>query len=1007
MGFGSFLKGTPQVFRLYLRLLLIIFVVELAIDGMLHLLLPPLPGTVQSLVEGLAVTLCSATLIWGLFILPLRRHHAGTSRYVTLVPLLLQLMTLIFALELVSTALLPEGLKHAGLHIRLLADAFLLIAIGSPLIWWLLAGFLRRRRLAVSMIPEPFIILYRMVVVLFSIEFVVMAVMELAMHPKSGWDTAVIDAALLGLFSCPFIWWLVVQPIRRAFSAEKARFELVVEQVVDAVVVMDQHGRIELFNSAAELAFGYREEDVRGQLPDMLVEEPAGYVRDILAQAPSGILPADCVHHEVIGRRRDGSRFPMSISVSKADLGDRSSLILIIRDISPIKEHELRQQRMLSLLEATLEATADAILAVDWQRRITTYNQRMVELFRIPADMLAKRDTPSLLQYAQGLMEDPEGFLARVEELYRLPDATSLDILRLKDGRIIERSSHPQLLNGQSIGRVWSYRDITDRSRAEEELRRSEERFRALATNAPVGIFETDAAGRCIFVNDQWCSITGVFPEQVIDEGWESALHPDDREVVRNGWYESVLAGRQFSGEYRFCTPEGQTHWVYGSATSLRDYSGDITGYLGVIIDITDRKQALLALSDSEKRFREIFEQTEDAIVLLAGGQWTVLDVNPTAEALFGCSKEELVGRPLTVFRHGADRVAFQESVATLPWKGVVRMDRVPAVRKDGTGIHVSIHGKLIQLQGERAVYCTFRDVTERIRLEEEAHAIQSRLIMANKMTSLGLLVAGVAHEINNPNNYILGNAQLLERVWRDLDEKLLQFADEHGSFMAGGLDITQLHAEIPGMLAGVIDGSRRIRDIINNLKNYSRQGVLPADSPVDLNRVISLAMALLNHHINRLTDRFHLELTEAIPVVMGSPQQLEQVVVNLVMNALQSLESKDRGVWVTTAYDSVRREVSMTVRDEGAGIPAELLERVYEPFFTTRLDSGGTGLGLSITSSIVAAHGGSMTITSQPLEGTTVTIALPVAVPAAGIRTAGDLSRAVETQGAMGRQAR
>ncbi len=980
MGFGSFLKGTPQVFRFYLRLLLIIFAVELVIDSMLRLLMPPLPGAMQSLVEGLAMTLCSAALSWGLFILPLRRHARSFS-HVTLVALLLQLMTLIFALELLSTALLPEGLKHAGLHIRLLADAFLLIAIGSPLIWWLLVHFFRKQRLAVPMVPEPFIILYRMVVVLFSIEFVVMAVMELALHPKSGWDTAVIDAALLGLFSCPFIWWLVVQPIRRAFSAEKARFELVVEQVVDAVVVMDQHGRIELFNTAAELAFGYREEDVRGHLPDMLVEEPAGYVQGILAQAPSGILPADCVHHEVIGRRQDGSRFPMSISVSKADLGDRSSLILIVRDISPIKEHELRQQRMLSLLETTLEATADAILAVDWQRRILTYNQRLVDLFDVPADVMETQDSLRMSGYLQGLVEDPEAFQSRTEALYRQPDTISLDIMRLKDGRFVERSSHPQLLNGQSIGRVWSYRDITDRTRAEEELRRSEERFRALATNAPVGIYEADAAGRCIFVNEQWCSIAGVSSEQAMHEGWENALHPDDREAVRDGWYDSVAAGRQFSGEYRFCTPGGQTHWVYGSATSLRNYAGDITGYLGVIIDITDRKQALLALSDSEKRFREIFEQTEDAIVLLSGAEWSVLDVNPTAERLFGHPKEELVGRPLTVFRHEADRAAFLESVATLPWKGVVRMDRVPAVRPDGTGIHVSIHGKSIQLQGESAVYCTFRDITERIRLEEEAHAIQSRLIMANKMTSLGLLVAGVAHEINNPNNYILGNAQLLERVWRDLDDKLLQFADEHGSFVAGGLDFTQLHTEIPEMLAGVVDGARRIRDIIGNLKSYSRQGVILPDSPVDLNRVISLAMALLNHHINRLTDRFHLELAEAIPMVKGSPQQLEQVVVNLVMNALQSLESKDRGVWITTAYDPVRQVVSMTVRDEGAGIPAELLERVNEPFFTTRLDSGGTGLGLSITGSIVTSHGGTMTITSQLGEGTTVTIALPAAV--------------------------
>ena len=181
-----------------------------------------------------------------------------------------------------------------------------------------------------------------------------------------------------------------------------------------------------------------------------------------------------------------------------------------------------------------------------------------------------------------------------------------------------------------------------------------------------------------------------------------------------------------------------------------------------------------------------------------------------------------------------------------------------------------------------------------------------------------------------------------------------------------------------------MIGGARRIRDIIGRLKNYSRQGVVfpGATVAVDLNRVISLAMALLNHLISRQTDRFHLQLTEDIPLVKGSPQQIEQVVINLVMNALQSLATKDCGVWVTTAYDPDRREVSMSVRDEGGGIPAELLERVTEPFFTTRLDSGGTGLGLSITNSIVKAHGGTMTIISQPGGGTTVTIGLPAVLP-------------------------
>ncbi len=826
---------------------------------------------------------------------------------------------------------------------------------------------------------------FRLLLILFAIELLVDSALELLMPKSAEMVMHFVDGLAMAICSTPLIWWLVVQPLRKDFTAEKARFEQVIDQVIDSIVIIDSQGRIEAFNTAAELTFGYREEDMFGRQPDMLVAEPDGYLQLILARAASGQVPTDCIHHEITGLRRDGTRFPMSISASRADLGrGRSSLILIIRDISPIREQELRQQRMLSLLEATLEASADAIVVVDWQRRILTYNQRLVELLNVPADILAERDSYRLAGHVQGMVEEPEAFLARVDELYRQPDTTSFDILRFSDGRIMERSSRPQLLKGQSIGRVWSFRDITDRSRSEEELRRSEERFRALATNAPVGIFETDAAGGYIFVNEQWCVIAGISPEQAAGEGWQSALHPGCREAVYADWCEAVRAGRQFAGEYRFCTLAGRTNWVYGSATALRNHSGEITGYLGVIVDMTDHKQALMALSDSEKRFREIFEQTEDAIVLLAGGDWSVLDINPTAEQLFGYRKEEFVGRPPAIFRYEGDQTSFQASLASLREKELIRMERVPVVRRDGTGIHVSVHGKLIQLQGEQAIYCTFRDVTERIRLEEEAHAIQSRLIMTNKMSSLGLLVAGVAHEINNPNNAILANAQLLERVWTDLDKQLQEYAQEHGRFKAGGLEFSQLHEALPEILEGVIGGARRIRDIIANLKNYSRQGMVFPDATiaVNLNRVISLAMALLNHHVSRHTDRFHLQLAEDIPLVNGSPQQLEQVVINLIMNALQSLAAMDRGVWVTTAYDPDRREVSMTVRDEGEGIPAELLERVIEPFFTTRLDSGCTGLGLSIANSIVKAHGGTMTIVSQPASGTAITIGLPAVLP-------------------------
>ncbi|HEY5973523.1 MAG TPA: PAS domain S-box protein, partial [Geobacteraceae bacterium] len=556
---------------------------------------------------------------------------------------------------------------------------------------------------------------------------------------------------------------------------------------------------------------------------------------------------------DVIVRRRDGTSLTMSLSASRADVGDRRIFVLILRDVSESRLAELEQKKTLSLFEATLESTADAIMAVDWDRDILVCNKKFVSIFDIPGQLIAERDNRKVIAYLKGLMADPQGYLDRVEELYQDREAVALDLLTLQDGRIFERYSQPQRIDGQSVGRVWSFRDITARAHAESRLK------------------------------------------------------------------------------------------------------------------------------ESEERFRQIFEQTEDAIVLMMPGTCTIIDVNPTAERLYGYSAFELVGHDLLVFKDDDDRVRFHKAVCGLGWDEVCRLDNLINERKDGTEITVSARAKVIKLRGQMVIYCTFRDITDRIRMEEEARSIQAQLILTNKMTSLGLLVAGIAHEINNPNNYIMANSQLLSRIWDDMEPYLSRQYEASGDFLLGGLPFSELKTALPEMIAGVEEGSRRIRDIINNLKNYARQGRVAIDSSVDINRVISLACSLLNHHITRHTDNFRMELADQLPVIRGSAQQLEQVIVNLVMNALQALTSRSQWVRVTTTHDRDAGQIVIIVQDGGCGIADDIRERIMEPFFTTKLDMGGTGLGLSICHTIIKSHRGSMEITTAPDQGTTFTIRLPI----------------------------
>jgi signal transduction histidine kinase len=315
--------------------------------------------------------------------------------------------------------------------------------------------------------------------------------------------------------------------------------------------------------------------------------------------------------------------------------------------------------------------------------------------------------------------------------------------------------------------------------------------------------------------------------------------------------------------------------------------------------------------------------------------------------------------------------------------EGISSLDRIVNLRKDGSEVIVSVRGKVITLLGVPIIFCTIRDISERVRLEEESRDIQAKLIQANKMTSLGLLVAGVAHEINNPNNFILANSQLLERVWQDALKVLRGYYRENGDFQVGGIPFSAMDEDSSRLFTGILDGSRRINEIVNSLKGFARQDRNSTEHGVDVNRAVTVAVTILHHQLIKHTDKFHLDLTAEIPPVDGNRQQLEQVVINLLMNACQALPHKQCGIWVATGYDPAAEQVTITIRDEGVGMPGQVSSRMLEPFFTTRLDIGGTGLGLFISQSIVKEHGGTLEFTSEPGKGTTFIVKIPAGKPA------------------------
>lgn len=266
----------------------------------------------------------------------------------------------------------------------------------------------------------------------------------------------------------------------------------------------------------------------------------------------------------------------------------------------------------------------------------------------------------------------------------------------------------------------------------------------------------------------------------------------------------------------------------------------------------------------------------------------------------------------------------------------------------------------------------------ERKRALEELRRHQDKLIQADKMASLGILVSGVAHEINNPNGLILLNLPILKEVYSDAAEMLEERYRTEGDFQLGGLSYARMRQEVPLMLDEMSEGAKRIKRIVEDLKDFARRDDTARMEPFDLNAVVRAAVRLVDTSIRKATNNFTAKYDEHLPMVRGNALRIEQVVVNLIINACQALPDVSKRISLATLSDPQAGIVTLHISDEGTGISPEHLPHLTDPFFTTKRETGGTGLGLSISAGIVKEHGGVLTFDCPPGGGTIVTLTLP-----------------------------
>jgi PAS domain S-box-containing protein len=483
-------------------------------------------------------------------------------------------------------------------------------------------------------------------------------------------------------------------------------------------------------------------------------------------------------------------------------------------------------------------------------------------------------------------------------------------------------------------------------------LRESEYNLAKAQSMSHVGSWRSDPLTGELRVSDELLRIMGLSREETTPEVLANLIHPEDREYALALLQQGAEQGNNYEIEHRLLLRDGTSKWVYSIVEPSVNIARQVVKLYGTTQDITERKQDEVRLRNKKNELQAIFDAVNDGVI--------VFDHNGKIQHLNHICPQFFPPEVLS----GGCRDVFHPDAATSPHNCPVELalrgERVEtsmvSVREGHNTRYIDITANPIKDElGEKTRALVFlRDVTLK-RLHE------MQLIQTEKMSSIGVLATGIAHEINNPLTSVAGYAEALLRRFRD--EPSLG---------------TDVRLEVfPKYLEVIIRESYHCKGIIGSLLNFGRKsdGLL---GTVNINGILLEILELLRHHPNYGEMEVAADLTENIPAIIGDASGLRQVFMNLMINACHAIKDGGR-VDISSTYSDRDKALYVQVRDTGCGIAHNVIDRIWDPFFTTKEVGKGVGLGLALTYNIVKRHGGEISVKSTVGKGSQFTVRLPV----------------------------
>jgi two-component system NtrC family sensor kinase len=739
----------------------------------------------------------------------------------------------------------------------------------------------------------------------------------------------------------------------RKKGVDSGMFQSITELGNDGILVFDKDHRIEFANPMASEITGYSEEELLKMSVLSLLGKPHPSIAEDLFAHPDRYGEKTCTEVQLLTPTGEVKEAEICIALAKTPLGAKKGYAYL-RDITESKRMERRVREVTHHFEKIAEMGDDGIVVFDHAFKIVFANQMASEIIGMTKEDMIGRNFFSVIG-----KEDKEFLEGTVIRGVGIGEKLCTEMSILTSQGHVKDAEVCIALAKSDTGEVKTYayiRDITERKKFERDLRDSEEKLRNLFERVRHGLFISSKEGKFLDCNQALLDMLGYSAKEEfleIDIARDLYVNPEDRKVFQER-IEGDGYAKDMEVEFKKKNEERITVLLTGHP--IKNEKGEVVGYQGINLDISERKRTENELRETNEFFINLIESSVDGIIA-ADMKGNIFIFNKGAEALTGYVAEEVISKlHITKIYPAGVAKEIMKKLRSTEYGGVGKFipTQLNVLNKFGEEIPIQLSAVLIYngTGQEIASVGIFTDLRPRLKMEKKLQETHLQLVSSEKMASLGKLAAGIAHEINNPLGGILIYSSLM---MEDLSEEDPRRGD----------------------LARIVQEAGRCKEIVKSLLEFARQ-TEPKMEPTDINRAINDGLFFLVNQALFHNIQIVKRLDSFLPFVQGNASQLNQVFMNIIVNAAEAMHGSGT-LTITTSPSPDRKTIFVEFTDTGEGIPEENFTRIFDPFFTTKEVGKGTGLGLATSYGIIEDHGGKISVKSKVGEGTTFKIELPV----------------------------